>query len=971
MPIIARSSAVDIKSQRQADFNQTLISNDKRYEITSEDIKRGYVEGEVLVKFQENKIDLNSSLDDKKIQVFYQDKAVRGESIIKEENLALLKSDNKTTENLINELRKDTAVEYVEPNYIRHYEGVPNDTDFNKLWGLHNSGQNVNGVTGTNDADIDAPEAWDIQTDSNSLTVAVIDSGIAPNHPDLSSNLVAGWDFVDNDSTTDDMVGHGTHVAGIIGAVGNNSQGITGLNWNVKIMPLKVGDLEGVTTARFISALDFAVDNGIKIVNYSVGGYSYSSLEYWAIESARNNGVLLIAAAGNEANNNDGTHHYPSDYDLDNIISVAATDQDDNLAEFSNYGTTSVDVTAPGKNIYSTVPYNAFFETFENATKPGFTGTNFTSSGSNNYWETWGTSNINAWGNHNLYPYEANSNGILTSSAVDSSAQSIVILQYDYQIEAENSFLCLNDYLSTEVYDGSIWHEVAYYCGKRGDIESINISVYKNADLKVRFKWVTNSSDNNYSGTYIDNIKILYPNSTSGGYEYMDGTSMATPYVTGLAALIKSYKPSYSYKAIKENIINNVDKKDSLSGKVLSGGRINAYNSLLNVDITPPTAIFTYSKTDQTNGNVIATLVPSEPVNITNNSGLNTRTFTENGSFTFEFEDAAGNVGSATATVSNIDKVRPIITFSGSTPVNITQGEAYADAGATASDNFDGDITSRIVVVNPVNTSVAGSYTITYNVTDSAGNTAEQVVRIVNVNAPPAPPPPPPPAPTAPAPVVSTPPISTPTSPVLIPKVLGEEVIVPVITSLKLSKGEYKYKLNGKIISIKPFGTSYKGKVWAKKVNFGTELGVVYLFINSEKLKTGAVKMYSTQGKLIGTFKPYGGFATNGLNADITIINNEVYLAVGTTKAGTTARIYKVTNKTLKSINTVKASKSNGNVIVAYLKLYSGQYGLVTMLKNQKSTIKVWKYDSIKNKFIEDTKFNKKKIKVVNGIPKL
>jgi subtilisin family serine protease len=108
---------------------------------------------------------------------------------------------------------------------------IPDDTRFNELWGLHNTGQTVNGLTGTTDADIDAPEAWDIVKGSSTVIVAVIDSGVDGNHPDISGNLMAGYDFIDNDNDPEDLNGHGTHVAGIIGAVGNNSRGVTGVNW--------------------------------------------------------------------------------------------------------------------------------------------------------------------------------------------------------------------------------------------------------------------------------------------------------------------------------------------------------------------------------------------------------------------------------------------------------------------------------------------------------------------------------------------------------------------------------------------------------------------------------------------------------------------------------------------------------------------------------------------------------------------
>ena len=365
-----------------------------------------YVEGEVLVKFKKDKVNLQNQQDDYKLASFYRDNKIEEEKKIERQNITLIKSGDKTTVELINDLKNNASVEFVEPNYIGYLSSTPNDTNYNNLWGLHNTGQTVNSTAGTSDADMDAPEAWNLNTGSASVTVAVLDSGIATNHPDLSANLVAGYDFIDSDSTPEDVNSHGTHVAGIIGAVGNNSTGVSGINWNVKIMPLKIsGEAGTISSSNLITALNYAVANGAKIVNMSLGFSSYSAAQYSALSDAQDAGVLVVAAAGNDSTNNDsGTHSYPSDYDLDNIISVAATDQNDNLASFSNYGITSVDVAAPGVNIYSTIPYNGFLETFEGATKPGFTGTSFTSSGSNDYWMTYGIADVNAWSNSTSYP---------------------------------------------------------------------------------------------------------------------------------------------------------------------------------------------------------------------------------------------------------------------------------------------------------------------------------------------------------------------------------------------------------------------------------------------------------------------------------------------------------------------------------------------------------------------------------------
>ena len=273
----------------------------------------------------------------------------------------------------------DPDVEYAEPNYYRRVSVTPDDAYFNRLWGLHNTGQYVYGTSGTPDADIDAPEAWEITTGSSDIVIAVVDTGVDYSHPDLSDNMwsntgetpgngsddegngyvddVRGWDFFGNDKDPMDLHGHGTHVTGIAAAEGDNAIGITGVCWTARIMPLRFLDADGYgTVADEISAIDYAIANGAHIINASFGSNMYSQFERDAISRANSEGILFIAAAGNDSLNNDTSQFYPASYNLPNIISVAATDQDDNLSWFSNYGPATVDVGAPGVNIYSTSP---------------------------------------------------------------------------------------------------------------------------------------------------------------------------------------------------------------------------------------------------------------------------------------------------------------------------------------------------------------------------------------------------------------------------------------------------------------------------------------------------------------------------------------------------------------------------------------------------------------------------------------
>ncbi len=268
---------------------------------------------------------------------------------------------------------------YAEPNYrVRIAETIPNDSRFNEMWPLHNTGQ----TGGQTDADIDAPLAWDVSQGSGSTVVAVIDTGVDYLHPDLASNIwvnpgeiagdgidndnngyiddVNGFDFINGDADPMDDQGHGTHVAGTIGAVGNNGFGVAGINWNVQIMALKFLGADGSgTSADAIEAIEYAVDNGAAISNNSWGGDPFSQAMHDAIVYARDGGHIFIAAAGNGdlfgiGQDNDAAPFYPASYDVDNIIAVAATDHNDHVGGFSNYGATDVDVAAPGVNILST-----------------------------------------------------------------------------------------------------------------------------------------------------------------------------------------------------------------------------------------------------------------------------------------------------------------------------------------------------------------------------------------------------------------------------------------------------------------------------------------------------------------------------------------------------------------------------------------------------------------------------------------
>lgn len=325
-------------------------------------------------------------------------------------------------------------------------EVLPNDPMFAEQWALKNSGQNGGKVN----ADLSALKAWLKTQGSTQVVIAVLDTGVDYTHPDLVENMwfrpenvpqykddelgtfndFHGYNGTDNQADPMDDNGHGTHCAGIIGAEGDNNQGIAGINWKVQIMPLKFLGRGGFgTTKDAIEAINYAIDrkrNGvnIRVISASWGSTQYSKALENTIRAAGEEGILFVAAAGNSSTDNDKRPHYPSNYDLPNVISVAALDRNDELASFSNFGVKTVHIAAPGKEILST--------------------------------------------------------------------------------------------------------------------------------------WINED------------------------YREASGTSMATPYVSGVAALILATEPNLSVEKLRERLLKSVDKIDSLKNKVQSGGRINASKALLN-----------------------------------------------------------------------------------------------------------------------------------------------------------------------------------------------------------------------------------------------------------------------------------------------------------------------------------------------------------------------------------------------------
>ncbi len=323
--------------------------------------------GEVLVKFRSDaqgaplSPDLDADQDDP----------------IGDGTVRRVHSRSHNLDTLLAKLAADPDVEYAEPNYVLYALATPNDPYYlnGTLWGM---------------SKISAPAAWNVSTGSTSSAVAVVDTGVDYTHPDLVANVWSapsaftvtigsqsitcpqyshGFNAITLTCDPMDDNGHGTHVSGTIGAVGNNGVGVVGVNWAARIVGSKFLDKNGSgTTADAVNAIEFAIQvqkitglaANVRVLSNSWGGGGFTQTLYNEIQNANTAGMLFVAAAGNSGTNNDTTPFYPASYGVPNVVSVAATDSNDNLASFSNYGATSVDLAAPGVNIASTYPGGAY-----------------------------------------------------------------------------------------------------------------------------------------------------------------------------------------------------------------------------------------------------------------------------------------------------------------------------------------------------------------------------------------------------------------------------------------------------------------------------------------------------------------------------------------------------------------------------------------------------------------------------------
>jgi subtilisin family serine protease len=496
----------------------------------------------------------------------------------------------------------------VEPNYILGAQQQPKDMDFDLQWALHNSGQIVAGYVGTPGADMDALNAWSIATGSHDIVVAVVDTGCNLTHPDQAANLWTnskeipgngvdddgngyiddyhGWDFRDGDNDPADVSGHGTHVAGIIAAQGNNQIGIAGMSWKARIMPVRfMGAFDQGTTADAIAAIEYAVAQGAQIINCSWGGGGYST----ALRNTMvNSGVLFVCAAGNVASDNDSSPFYPASFAADNIIAVAASDQMDRLTWFSNFGTRSVDIAAPGIRIYSLDnSHRVIWQSdFDDSML-----TDWTTGGYPDTWTVVDPPYVNdspALATNTGGDYANQSDMWVRSAAIDLSDASASTLDLKMvgvsQSSADKLLIEISDDAVTwstcplqaggGTVESGISGTVPYWMPVKVDLGSLD----GKPQAYIRLRFVSDAMESQ-SGFYIDNLSLTAAASDET-YCFMQGTSMAAGFVSGLAALLLSQKPELPPSQIKSIIESSVDLNQALEDRVLSGGRVNAFNAL-------------------------------------------------------------------------------------------------------------------------------------------------------------------------------------------------------------------------------------------------------------------------------------------------------------------------------------------------------------------------------------------------------
>lgn len=556
-----------------------------------------YVPGELIVRFKASH--RSAAL---KAAAIERIGAVATQSIGNTDYVRVVLDATDDVERAIVRYQRDAAVELVQPNFRYMPQRLPNDTRFQELWALRNIGQlvpdgrypNNPGVPG-NDMGIEA--AWDLGTDCSRTVIAVVDTGVNYTHLDLADNMWDGsvygypnhgYDFVDEDPDPmpADGDGHGTHVAGAIAAVGDNAQGTTGVCWRAQVMALRALNAGGGTTDKVIRAVRFALDKGARIINLSLGGSGYDPAFEAELEVARQRGTVVVVAAGNGAANIDISPFYPCSFAPDNIICVAALDQVYELATFSNFGSSSVDVAAPGTNTLSTWP-----GAFANDSFAGW----LLSGG-------WQVSDCD----FGLGPVRILSNPANWCAGAQYADNANDIAMTSYNLSGMAGAGITVSLKLTTAGDGDRF-SVAY--GTAGnDAFPGGFQLYDRTDstgavpvrlafdlqncltdpCKFGFRFLSNSAGT-ASGASLFNLTLHRAELGSDVYAVANGTSLAAPHAAGVAALVWAYNPDYVYADVVNAVRYGGDVLPNLQAATATGRAVDAMGALRYIN--PPSDV--------------------------------------------------------------------------------------------------------------------------------------------------------------------------------------------------------------------------------------------------------------------------------------------------------------------------------------------------------------------------------------------
>lgn len=490
---------------------------------------------------------------------------------------------------------------------------IPDDPAFGSLWALRNTGQLVEGIAGIPGADTRAPSAWDVTTGARDVAVAVVDSGVAPAHPDLAANIdtAAARNFVPpysdraaypytsgvDPSKWDDPAGHGTHVAGTIAAVGNNGLGVSGVSWRAPIVPVRIGYFDGSVVPEASSAyssLAWAATHA-RVVNMSFGGERPpGSAEQAAYETvfAQYPDTLFVAAAGNGDDSGNGVDNdgpsrmLPCATTSPNLICVAATNALDGLARFSNYGATTVDLGAPGVNILST--QQAFASPFDDPDLTGFAGWTQAPAAS---WTTYvvGTTHVVQLGDDatslaagtrslTLPPVAASGRDCRLSVLADVDLAPVA---GDFEVWAGATGMPVRKVLDAGARTGSFEVDLSDFDGASG--------------LEVEFRASGGAAIYGRSRPQFvlmgdPTITCVTDQPARGEYGYKSGTSMAAPIVSGAAALLLSRRPDLTVAELRRALLDTTTRVPALTGKTVTGGRLDIAAAMASIAVSSPSS---------------------------------------------------------------------------------------------------------------------------------------------------------------------------------------------------------------------------------------------------------------------------------------------------------------------------------------------------------------------------------------------